>query len=361
MLVDYLDFSPSVTAPEVAPSAALIGRASAGAGLWLRDYATVRADGEWIRMGSNVYCGERATVHIADGVLGTGIGDGVTVGRYGLVHACTLGEGVVIGEAASVLDGAVVGPYAVVAGDSLVPPRKHLQGGWIYAGNPARPVREVTRAEVAAIAAEIRADGTSMKVAASALPPLSVAPFVPDSNRRGPLHTFAGHSPRVVNAFVAPTAAVVGSVEVGDSASIFFGCAVASGGARIVVGPRTNVQDNSILVTDRGRGDIVIGTGVTIGHNAQMGSAAIGDDALVGMGSRLGDEVVVEAGGCVAAGAWVERGSVIKAGWIWAGRPARPFRELKPAERHAFARFRDVYVGYSAAYRTGPSPRRKGG
>ncbi len=199
-----------------------------------------------------------------------------------------------------------------------------------------------------------------MTVAASALPPLSVAPFVPDSDRRGPLHAFAGHSPRIVNAFVAPTSAVVGSVEVSDSASIFFGCAVAAGGARIVVGPRTNVQDNSILVTDRARGDIVIGAGVTIGHNAQLGSAAIGDDALVGMGSRLGDEVVVEAGACVAAGAWVERGAVVKAGWIWAGRPARPFRELKSDERNAFARFRDVYVGYSAAYRAEPAPKRKG-
>ncbi len=358
MIVDYLEFFPVASAPDVASSAALIGRATAGTGLRLRDCAAVRADGEWIRMGSNVYFGERATVHIADGILGTGIGDGVTVGRFGLVHACTLGEGVVVGEAASVLDGAVVGPYAVLAGDSLVPPRKHLQGGWLYAGNPAQPVREITRAETAAIAADIRAGGTSAKIAASALPPLSLAPFVPDSDRRGPLHAFAGHSPRIVNAFVAPTSAIVGSVEVGDSASIFFGCAVASGGARIVIGPRTNVQDNSILVTDRARGDIVIGAGVTVGHNAQLGSAVIGDDALVGMGSRLGDEIVVEAGACVAAGAWVERGTVVTAGWIWAGRPARPFRELKPEERSAFARFRDIYVGYSAAYREERSPKR---
>jgi len=97
MLLDYLDYVPAAAAPDVAQSAALIGRATAGAHLRLRDCATVRADGEWIRMGTNVYFGERATVHIADGVLGTLIGDDVTVGRYGLVHACTLGEGVVIG------------------------------------------------------------------------------------------------------------------------------------------------------------------------------------------------------------------------------------------------------------------------
>jgi carbonic anhydrase/acetyltransferase-like protein (isoleucine patch superfamily) len=360
MLLDYLQYFPAAAAPDVAASAALIGRATAGAHLRLRDCATVRADGEWVRMGANVYFGERATVHIADGVLGTHIGDEVTVGRYGLVHACTLGEGVVVGEAASVLDGAVVGPYALLAGDSLVPPRKQLQGGWMYAGNPAHPVREITRAEVAEAARDIRAGRASSAIAASALPPLSLASFVPDAGRPGPLHAYAGHSPRITHAFIAPTSAVVGMVDVGDSASIFFGCVVAAGGARIVVGPRTNVQDNSILVTDRSRGDLVIGAGATIGHNAQMGPADIGENALIGMGSRLSDEVVVEANGCVAAGAWVEPGAVVRSGWIWAGRPARPFREIKPAEREAFARFRDIYVGYSAAYRAPPRRRDRG-
>ena len=104
------------------------------------------------------------------------------------------------------------------------------------------------------------------------------------------------------------------------------------------------MQDNSILATDRARGDLVLGAGVTIGHNVELGSGTIGDDALIGMGSRVGDGVVVERGGCIGAGAWVEPGTVVPAGWIWAGRPARAFRELKPAERAEFARARDIYV-----------------
>jgi carbonic anhydrase/acetyltransferase-like protein (isoleucine patch superfamily) len=354
MLLDYLDYSPVAAGADVGTDAALIGRATAGAHLQLAECATIRADGEWIRMGTDVYFGERATVHIADGMIGTLIGDDVTIGRYGLVHACTLGDGVVVGEAASVLDGATVGPYAVLAGDCLVPPRKQLAGGWLYAGNPAQPVREIGRAEAADIARELRAGRARDTVAATALPPLSLAPFVPDVTRGGPLHAYGGHSPRITRAFVAPTSAVVGVVEVAEAASVFFGCVVAAGGARIVIGPRTNIQDNSLLVTDRARGDLVIGAGVTVGHNVRMGSATIGDDALIGMGSRLGDEVTVEANGAVAAGAWVEPGAVIRSGWIWAGRPAKPFREIKPAERDAFARFRDVYVGYSSAYRAEP-------
>jgi gamma-carbonic anhydrase len=90
---------------------------------------------------------------------------------------------------------------------------------------------------------------------------------------------------------------------------------------------------------------------VTIGHNVQLGSGTIGDDALIGMGSRVGDNIVVERGACIGAGAWVAPGTIVPAGWIWAGRPARAFRELKLAELQEFARARDIYVGYSADYR----------
>jgi len=160
---------------------------------------------------------------------------------------------------------------------------------------------------------------------------------------------YAGGS--VDGAFVAPTAIVAGDVAMRADASVFFGCAVCAGDGRIVIGARTNVQDNCILETDRRRGDLVLGKGVTIGHNVEIGSGAIDDDALIGMGSRVGDGVVVERGGCIGAGAWVEPGTRVQAGWIWAGRPARPFRALKPEERAEFARARDIYVVYSNDYR----------
>jgi carbonic anhydrase/acetyltransferase-like protein (isoleucine patch superfamily) len=53
----------------------------------------------------------------------------------------------------------------------------------------------------------------------------------------------------------------------------------------------------------------------------------------------------------VAGRAWVEPGTLVKAGWIWAGRPARAFREIKPEERAGFARACEVYIGYTRAYR----------
>jgi carbonic anhydrase/acetyltransferase-like protein (isoleucine patch superfamily) len=351
LVLDYLQHRPEIGAgAQIAERGAVIGRSHVGARLSFCDYATVRADGEDIRLGANAWFGEHATVHIADQVLGAVVGDDVTVGRYGLVHACTLGDGVVVGESAIVMDGASVGAHALIAADSVVPPRKALPGGFVYAGHPAKPVREIRRERLAAVADAIRRGSAPPQVASARLPNWdAVVRSLP--RQAGPLYALHGRSPRVARAYVAPTAVVAGDVAIADDAGIFFGCAVHAGDGRIVIGPRTNVQDNSILATDRSRGDLVLGTGVTIGHNAELGSGTIGDDALIGMGSRVGDRVVVERGACIGAGAWVEPDTVVPAGWIWAGRPARAFRELKPVERLDFARARDIYVGYSSDYR----------
>lgn len=352
MRLRYLEFTPDLATPfDLAPMSAVAGRTTAGAGLVVRPFATLRADGAPVRVGSNVFFGERATVHIAHDTLPAIIGDDVTVGRFGLVHACTLGAGVVVADGATVMDGAVVGPYALVGPGALVPPRKSLPGGWLYEGNPATPMREVARHEVEAAAHAIRRGLPHTLATFDDLPPLDMAPFVPEGPFEGVLHALHGHAPRVARAFVAPTAVVVGDVAVEDDAGIYFGCAVAAGGARIAIGARSNVQDNSILATDAKRGDIAIGRGVTVGHNVRMGAGRVGDGALVGMASQVGDGVVVEEGGCIAAGAHVEPGTVVRSGWIWAGRPARAFRPLKDAEREAFAQGVEIYVRYAAAFR----------
>lgn len=351
LILDYLQHSPAIGRDaDLAARGAIIGRSTVGAHPVLAEYATLRADGESIRVGADAWFGEHATVHIADSLLGAVIGNDVTVGRYGLVHACTLGDGVVVGESAVVMDGATVGPGALIAADSVVPPRKALPGGFVYAGHPAKPVRAIEPGELAGIARDLRAGVVAPLLASTRLPGwaglVSRLPGGP-----GPLRPQDGRSPTIARAYIAPTSIVAGAIEVADDSSVFFGCALAAGDGRIVIGERSNVQDNSILATDRRRGDLVLGAGVTIGHNVEMGSAIVGDGVLIGMGARLGDEVVVEAGACIAAGAWVEPGTVVPAGWIWAGRPARAFREIKDAERREFARAAEVYVRYANAYR----------
>src|SRR5215475_13006768 len=90
VLIDYLDYFPVVADLNLGRSAVVIGRTAAGAGLTLRDFAVLRADGERIDVGENVFFGERVTVHIADGARPARIGRDGTIGRYSLVHACTL-------------------------------------------------------------------------------------------------------------------------------------------------------------------------------------------------------------------------------------------------------------------------------
>ena len=348
MRIPYLDFVPSIAEPsDCAPTAAVVGRTVAGPGLVMRGYAALRADGEWVRVGSNAYFGERATVHIADANLGVSIGSGVTVGRFALVHACTVEDRVVVGDAALVMDGAHVGPGALITAGSLVPPRKKLAGGWIYDGYPVTPVREIDAAELAEAAAAIRHRTPSALVTLNELPPLTMDVYARENEAGTAGRT--GH--RSAKSYVAPNALVSGEVDIADDASVYFACAIVAGDGRISIGPRTNVQDNSLLVTRSARGPLILGADVTIGHNVRMGSATIGDHALIGMGSQVADGVVVEEGGCIGARAEVSRGSVIKAGWIWVGRPAFPFRPIKPEERETFAEGARIYVKYCAAYR----------
>lgn len=352
MQLPYLDYKPEIAPPAtLAPMSAVVGRTVTGARLTLKPYATLRADGEWVRVGRDAFFAERATVHIADAVLGTRIGDEVTVGRYGIVHACTVEEGVVVADGATVMDDARVGAWSLIGSGAVVPPRKQLAGGWLYEGHPATPVREIPRGELADVARAIRRGARSTLGTSDDLPPLDMTPFVAEGPFEGVLHAVHGVGPQLGAAFVAPTSVLVGDVRVADDAGVYFACALAAGGARIVIGERTNVQDNTLIVTDAARGDVAIGRDVTIGHNVRMGSGTFRDRALVGMASKVGDGVVVEEDGCIAAGAHVEPGTVVKSGWIWAGRPARAFRELRPAEREWFAAGAEVYVGYGRAYR----------
>ena len=343
MLVRYRVHTPKLAEPATMGAHAVVaGRTTAGPCLVLEDYATVRADGEVIRLGANVFLGVRATVHIADSVYPAIVGDDVSVGRFGLVHACTLGDGVVVGDAATVMDGAVVGAQALILPGAVVPPRKPLEGGLVYAGSPAKPQRALEPGELARWHEAIRTRRSPAPSPATDLP--ADAP---------PLPLAAPRFERSAATFVAATARCGGAIELADDASIYFACVVDAGDARIVLGRRANIQDNSVLTASRARGDLVIGDDVTVGHNVRMGAARIGDRALVGMSAIVGDDVVVEADACVGAGAFVEPGTRVPSGWIVAGRPARPFRELKPAEREGFADIVTVYASYSEAYRGG--------
>ena len=156
---------------------------------------------------------------------------------------------------------------------------------------------------------------------------------------------FNGKTPRVhESAFVAPNATLIGDVEIGPQASVFYGCVLRADSNRIKVGARTNIQDNSVLHVDADA-DCVLGDDVTIGHMALVHGAHVGNGTLIGMKSALLSRSVIAAGAVVLEGA--EIGDKVLA----AGVPAKVRRELSDEESQAFIPHAAKYVETAAAHK----------
>lgn len=151
-------------------------------------------------------------------------------------------------------------------------------------------------------------------------------------------------------AFVAPTAVIVGDVEIADEASVWFGVVIRGDMAPVRIGPRSNVQDNTVIHTDEGA-PAIIGADCTVGHAAIIHGATVGDGALIGMGSKLLNRAEVGAGAIVAAGALLPEGKRIPAGQLAMGSPARPTRAVNEVERARIREGVGHYLTYAKEYR----------
>jgi carbonic anhydrase/acetyltransferase-like protein (isoleucine patch superfamily) len=161
-----------------------------------------------------------------------------------------------------------------------------------------------------------------------------------------------GVSPRIdPAAWLAPTAAVIGDVEIGAGASLWFGV-VARGDVNFIrIGARTNIQDGSVVHVTRRRFGTTIGADVLIGHLAMIHGCVIEDGAFVGMKACVMDGAVVEGGGMVAAGALVTPGKRVKRGELWAGWPARFVRAVSDAEKAELVAAPQHYAAMAAEYK----------
>lgn len=138
-------------------------------------------------------------------------------------------------------------------------------------------------------------------------------------------------------AFVAPSASVIGNVQIGRGSSIWYGCVLRGDVNTVSVGSGTNIQDNSLVHVAKSNlsGKVpatIIGDNVTIGHSAVLHGCTVEDEAFIGMGATLLDGVVVEKHALVAAGALVRQNTRIPSGEIWGGNPAKFLRKLKSKE-----------------------------
>lgn len=169
----------------------------------------------------------------------------------------------------------------------------------------------------------------------------------------GVLLPFHNHMPRVApDAFVAPNATVIGQVEIGARANIWFGCVLRGDRASIHVGALTNVQDGTVVhVSSVANGATWIGERVTIGHMALIHACRLEDRCFVGMKACVMDGAVVETGAWIAAGAVVTPGKRVKSGDLWAGTPARLLRAVTAEEAHYIETLPERYAELAEQYR----------
>ncbi|NBX65798.1 MAG: gamma carbonic anhydrase family protein [Proteobacteria bacterium] len=127
----------------VAVNAAVMGDVVIGpdTGIWYG--CTVRGDVNIIRIGARTNIQDGTVIHVATRGHGTHIGDDVTVGHMALLHDCTIEDGAYVGMQACVMDGAVVEKRAFVAAGALVTPGKRVPTGQLWAGRPAKYVRDL--------------------------------------------------------------------------------------------------------------------------------------------------------------------------------------------------------------------------
>ncbi|MEO5335638.1 MAG: gamma carbonic anhydrase family protein [Magnetospirillum sp. WYHS-4] len=139
----------------VAPTAVVAGDVQVGtdSGIWFG--CILRGDVNAIRIGERTNIQDGTIVHVSSRANPTYIGSDVTIGHGAIIHACMLEDGCFVGMGATVLDGAVVAVGAMVAAGALVPPGKVVTPGQLWAGMPAKPVRDLTESDRRTMAATV--------------------------------------------------------------------------------------------------------------------------------------------------------------------------------------------------------------
>lgn len=160
--------------------------------------------------------------------------------------------------------------------------------------------------------------------------------------------------------YVDEAACVIGEVTLADDVSIWPTAVLRGDVNYIRIGARTNVQDASVChVAHAGTyspgSPLIVGEDVTVGHKAVLHACTIGDRCLIGINAVVMDFAVVEDEVLLAAGSLVTPRKVLRSGWLYAGSPAKPIRELKPEDRAMLKYSADHYVKVKDRYRAEPN------
>lgn len=167
---------------------------------------------------------------------------------------------------------------------------------------------------------------------------------------RAQIEQFLGTTPKIhPSAFIAPGAAVMGNVTLGEESSVWYHAAMRGDINRIVIGPRSNVQDGAVLhVADEYHTQL--GELVTVGHKAIVHACTVEDEVLIGMGAIILDGARIGARSIIGAGALVTGGKEIPPGSLVIGSPAKVVRTLSLEEQASIKVWAERYVTLSRVY-----------
>ncbi len=163
---------------------------------------------------------------------------------------------------------------------------------------------------------------------------------------------FGGKTPYVADdAFVAPTAVLIGDVRIEPGASVWFGVVLRGDVAAIRIGPRCNVQDNTVVHVDQDA-PTTLAADVTIGHAAIVHGCTVGEGSQVGMGAIVLSRAVIGSGSMIAAGAVVPEGMQVPDGALVMGIPGRIKRDVTGDERRELLQRAQAYSERGSLYRS---------
>jgi carbonic anhydrase/acetyltransferase-like protein (isoleucine patch superfamily) len=162
--------------------------------------------------------------------------------------------------------------------------------------------------------------------------------------------TYDGVRPEIGrNVFIAPTAIVLGKVQIGDHSSIWYGTVVRGDRDTITIGAGTNIQDNCTIHTDPGQ-PAVIGDRVSIGHNAVVHGCTIEDNCLIGIKAVVLNGAVVRGGSIVGSGAVVKEGQQVGPCHLVTGVPAVFKKILEPGTMQKISGTSRTYMQLAAKH-----------
>lgn len=162
------------------------------------------------------------------------------------------------------------------------------------------------------------------------------------------VRSFRGKTPKIPGScFIEPSAQLIGDVELGEASSVWFNSVLRGDVNPIRIGARTNIQDLTMVHVMSQKFGTTIGDDVTVGHHVVLHGCTVGSRVLIGMGAILMDGVEVGDDCIIAAGALLTPGTIVPAGSLAVGSPAKVRRPLTVEERTWLTESAQNYVGYA--------------